>query len=145
MIEIVYPAKKPAIKTGGEKELIFCMIRKKWLQVTPEEWVRQNILLYLTETLGYPASLIAVEKKLQLGEVSKRFDIVVYKHERPYILIECKEMNIAITQKTLDQAMRYNIKLQADYFIISNGNNSYGFRNDAGKLSEIDVFPFFNE
>lgn len=144
MIKIVYPDKKPALKTTEEKELIFCMIRKKWLQVTPEEWVRQNILLYLTETLQYPASLIAVEKKLQLGELQKRFDIVVYKNEKPFVLVECKEMNVPITQKTLDQAMRYNSSLQAVSFIITNGNTCYGFTTNNSSLQALNAFPPFS-
>lgn len=144
MIKIVYPDKKPSLKTASGKELIFCMVRKKWLQVTPEEWVRQNILLYLTESLLYPVSLIAVEKKLQLGELQKRFDIVVYKNEQPFVLIECKEMNVSITQKTLDQALRYNINLQAAAMIITNGITCYGFKNDAGNLIALDRFPAFN-
>ena len=144
MIKIVYPDKKPGLKTEEGKELIFCMIRKKWLQVTPEEWVRQNVLLYLTETLQYPASLIAVEKKLQLGELQKRFDIVVYKNEKPFVLIECKEMNVPITQKTLDQVMRYNINLQAASCIITNGNTCYVFTTGNGSLEALDAFPAFN-
>ena len=102
MIKIVYPDKRPVIKEEGGKEFIFCIIRKKWMMLTPEEWVRQNTLLYFTESLSYPASLIAVEKKLELGDVQKRFDIVVYKDEKPFLLVECKEMNVPITQKTLD-------------------------------------------
>lgn len=143
MIKIVYPDIKPSIKTEGEKELILCLIRKKWILLTPEEWVRQNTLLYLTQTLRYPASLIAVEKKLQLDDIQKRFDIVVYKNEKPFVLIECKEMNVPITQKTLDQVMRYNSKLQAACFIITNGNTCYGFKNDNGQLAAIGAFPVF--
>jgi hypothetical protein len=143
MIKIIYPQKKPAIKSDGEKELVFCLVRKRWMQLTPEEWVRQNTLLYLTETLAYPASLIAVEKKLSLGDITKRFDIVVYKNEKPFVLIECKEMNVLITQKTLDQVMRYNIKLQATCFIITNGQHCYGFKNDNGNLVALEAFPAF--
>ena len=78
MIKITYPTKKPSIRTEESKEQVFCMIRKRWVLLTPEEWVRQNFLLWLTESLFYPASLIAVEKQLLLGDVKKRFDIVVY-------------------------------------------------------------------
>lgn len=143
MIKIVYPDIKPSIKTEGEKEWILCLVRKKWIMLTPEEWVRQNTLLYLTQSLRYPASLIAVEKKLQLDDIQKRFDIVVYKNEKPFVLIECKEMNVPITQKTLDQVMRYNSKLQAACFIITNGSTCYGFKNDNGQLATIDAFPVF--
>ncbi len=143
MIKIAYPEKKPAVRIDGGKEYIFCVIRKRWLTITPEEWVRQNFLLYLIQVLNYPASLIAVEKQLQLGELQKRFDIVVYKNEVPFMLIECKEMNVPINQKTLDQVMRYNINLQADYFIITNGTGCYGFKKEAGALLVIDDLPSF--
>jgi hypothetical protein len=143
MIKIIYPDKKPTVKTDAGKEYIFCVIRKRWLLITPEEWVRQNVLLYITEVLNYPASLIAVEKQLQLGELNKRFDIVVYKDSVPFVLIECKEMNVPINQKTLDQVMRYNINLQAVCFIITNGTVFYGFKKEKGAVGVIDSFPSF--
>lgn len=143
MIDLEYPNKKPSIKKDGEKDLIFCVIRKKWLVLTPEEWVRQNSLLYLTEVMNYPASLIAVEKQIMLGELKKRFDVVVYKNELPFMLIECKELNVPIDQKTLNQALRYNIELQAPYCVISNGNTCYGFFIENGSVVEINHFPTF--
>ena len=143
MIKINYPDKKPAIKTAGEKEFIFCAIRKRWMVLTPEEWVRQNFLLFLVHVMHYPASLIAVEKQLQLGDLKKRFDIVVYKNEIPFMLIECKEMNVPITQKTLDQVMRYNINLQAAWFVITNGTVCYGFKKEEAEMIGVDVFPGF--
>ena len=143
MIDLEYPNKKPSIKKDGEKDLIFCVIRKKWLVLTPEEWVRQNSLLYLTEVMNYPASLIAVEKQIMLGELKKRFDVVVYKNEQPFMLIECKELNVPIDQKTLNQALRYNIELQAPYCVISNGNTCYGFLIENGSVVEISHFPTF--
>ena len=143
MIDLEYPNKKPSIKKDGDKDLIFCVIRKKWLVLTPEEWVRQNSLLYLTEVMNYPASLIAVEKQIMLGELKKRFDVVVYKNEQPFMLIECKELNVPIDQKTLNQALRYNIELQAPYCVISNVNTCYGFLIENGSVVEISHFPTF--
>jgi hypothetical protein len=143
MIIISYPDKKPAVSTEGGKEYIFCLIRKRWMTITPEEWVRQNFLLYLIEVLNYPASLIAVEKQVQLGELQKRFDIVVYRNDVPFMLIECKEMNVPINQRTLDQVMRYNINLKAAYFIITNGTGCYGFKKDAESFRGINTFPAF--
>lgn len=143
MIKIAYPEKKPAVRIDAGKEYIFCVIRKRWMTITPEEWVRQNFLLYLIEVLKYPASLIAVEKQVQLGELQKRFDIVVYRNDIPFMLIECKEMNVPINQRTLDQVMRYNINLQASYFIITNGTECYGFEK-SDTLKKINSFPQFN-
>ena len=144
MIKIKYPDKKPIIKKENEKELIFCVIRKKWMLLTPEEWVRQNLLLFLIEVMKYPASLISVEKQLQLGELKKRFDIIVYRNDLPFMLIECKEMNVQLSQKTLDQVLRYNINLQAAYFIITNGSSCYAFKKQDGEMISIDAFPAFN-
>jgi hypothetical protein len=143
MIKINYPDKKPVIKTAAGREWIFCTIRKKWMVLTPEEWVRQNLLLYFIEELNYPASLMAVEKQLQLGDLKKRFDIVLYKNALPFMLVECKEMNVPISQKTLDQVMRYNINLQADYFVITNGTDCYGFKKEEGEMRNVNVFPVF--
>lgn len=143
MIKITYPDKQPAVKVEGGREYIFCVIRKKWILISPEEWVRQNVLLYLIHVLNYPASLIAVEKQLRLGELQKRFDIVVYKDSFPFVLIECKEMNVPITQKTLEQVMRYNINLQAAYFIITNGTGCYGFKKEADSIGILNAFPVF--
>lgn len=96
--------------------------------LTPEEWVRQNFLLYLTETLSYPASLIAVEKQLMLGDVKKRFDIVVYgKDMKPFMIVECKEMNVPLTESVLQQVLRYNINIQAEYLIITNGSHCFAY------------------
>ena len=143
MIKINYPATRPAIKKSGEKELIFCIIRKKWMVLTPEEWVRQNLLMFLIEVMRYPASLMAVEKQLLLGDLKKRFDLVIYKNDLPFMLIECKEMNVPISQKTLDQLLRYNINLQAAYFIITNGTDCYGFQSLNAAMVNIDAFPAY--
>jgi hypothetical protein len=143
MIKINYPEKKPAIKTESGKEFIFCMIRKRWMILTPEEWVRQNLLLFFVEVMKYPASLMAVEKQLLLGDLKKRFDIVLYKNEVPFMLVECKEMNVPISIKTLDQVLRYNVTLQAAYFLITNGTDCFGFVNDEGVMKNIAIFPTF--
>ncbi len=127
----------------GDKQQVFCIVRKKWMLLTPEEWVRQNLILYMHVSLHYPLALMAVEKQVQVGELKKRFDIVLYKDQIPFLLIECKELDVIIDQKTLDQALRYNIQLRAPYFIISNGNNTYGFAREKGKMVEIENFPSF--
>ena len=123
MIKIEYPLYQPKIKNTSGKDFIFDPFRKQWVLLTPEEWVRQNFLQYMVETLHYPASLIAIEKQLMLGDVKKRFDIVVYdKETKPFMIIECKEMNVSLSENVLHQAMRYNTNIQARFLIITNGS-----------------------
>ncbi len=123
MINIEYPAYQPKIKEEAGKEFIFDEIRKRWIVLTPEEWVRQNFLQYLIQVKKYPASLIAIEKEIKLGDLKKRFDIVVYDNNtKPWLIVECKEMNVPLDKKVLDQALRYNITLQVPYLVITNGN-----------------------
>jgi hypothetical protein len=144
MIKLIYPENKPSIKTENGKELIFCIIRKRWLIITPEEWVRQNFIHYLIIKLQYPASLIAVEKQLILNQVKKRFDIVVYKNALPYIIIECKEMNVPLSESTITQVLNYNSIVQAPYIIVTNGNYCAGFLKKENGFVEIDKLPQFD-
>lgn len=107
------------------KEQIFCEWRHRWVRLTPEEWVRQQLLHHLVEQADYPASLIAVETAITLGEAKKRCDAVVYDRQmNPLMLIECKAETVALTQKTLDQAVTYNRRLNVPYLLLHNGPQS---------------------
>jgi len=141
MIKIIYPEIKPSVKKEKEKELIFCIIRKRWYNVTPEEWVRQNFLLYLIHVLKFPASLIAVEKQLQIGEVKKRFDIVIYKNAVPFLIVECKEMNVPLSESTLTQVLNYNSTIQAPFMVVTNGNYCAAFEKKENKFEEVSEIP----
>lgn len=144
MIKINYPSYAPKIKKEEETEFIFDSFRKRWVVFTPEEWVRQNFLQYLTLVKKYPASLIAVEKEIQLGDMNKRFDIVVYDSDtKPWMIVECKEMDVILDKTVLDQVLRYNISLQVPFLVITNGSYCYGFSNEGGQLAELDVLPSF--
>ena len=144
MIKIEYPAYQPKIKAAGDKEFIFDEFRKRWILLTPEEWVRQNFLQYLTQIKKYPASLIAIEKEIKLGELKKRFDIVVYDNEtKPWMIVECKEMNVALDKSVLDQVLRYNISLNVPYLVITNGSYCMALQLKAGVMSVIDSLPQF--
>ena len=104
------------------KEQIFCDWRRKWVRLTPEEWVRQQLLHRLVEQLSYPASLIAVEAAIMVGDAKKRCDAVVYDRTmQPLMLIECKAETVPLTQKTLDQAIIYNRRLCVPYLLLHNG------------------------
>ena len=112
------------------KEQILCEWRHRWVRLTPEEWVRQQLLHRLVEQLGYPASLIAVEvslekitnDKLPITNKKLRADAVVYNRAmQPLMLIECKAETVPLTQKTLDQAVIYNRRLNVPYLLLHNG------------------------
>lgn len=142
MLSIQYPEPEFRIKSESGQEFIFDALRKKWLLLTPEEWVRQNFIQYLVKVLNYPPALIAVEKEIWLGELKKRFDILIYNNEhRPWMLIECKSADIALTEDTLQQVLRYNMTVPVPFIIITNGNTSYGWRKDPDELKLINSLP----
>jgi hypothetical protein len=142
MIKINYPPYEPQIKKENSKEFIFDEVRKCWIIFTPEEWVRQNFLQYLIQVKKYPASLIAVEKEIKLGDLKKRFDIVVYnKAATPWMIIECKEMAVELDKKALDQILRYNITLRAPYLVITNGSYCMAFEYINNALKELTALP----
>ncbi|REE82054.1 type I restriction and modification enzyme subunit R-like protein [Lutibacter oceani] len=116
------PTYKFRIKSSENKHFIFDIIRKKYMILTPEEWVRQHFIHYLIEEKKYPISLIAVEKKLTINKLTKRTDILVFNNKGvPNIIVECKAPSVKITQETFDQIARYNLKLDANYLITTNG------------------------
>jgi hypothetical protein len=114
--------------------------------LTPEEWVRQNFILFLSEILGYPIALIAVERQITLSDLKKRFDIVVYDQRiNPVILIECKEMNTPMDQKVLDQILAYQSLVQAQYLVITNGNQTHAFGRVDGVWQEMDSIKGYGQ
>ncbi len=142
MIKIEYPLYQPKIKTKNQQEFIFDEVRKRWVILTPEEWVRQNFLQYFIQQKKYPASLISVEKEIALGELRKRYDIVVYdKNGLPWMVVECKGMEITLDRKVLDQALRYNITLNVPFIIITNGAYCYAFESRNNQLEELLSLP----
>jgi type I site-specific restriction endonuclease len=120
------------MKADHGKQMIFDLVRKKWLQLTPEEWVRQHLLNYLIQVEAYPAASIAVEKEVQLNDTKKRFDVVVYDRAlKPFLVVECKAPYVALDRLVIDQALRYNLSLKAPFLMISNGIEDIVFTADA--------------
>lgn len=110
---------------------IFDFIRKKWLILSPEEWVRQHVLNYLVSVKKYPASSISIEKELVLNDTRKRYDIVVYNRQlQPYLVVECKAPYIELSNDVIEQALRYNIVLKAPLLMVSNGISDYVFNSE---------------
>lgn len=144
MIKIDYPVHQYNIKTENGREWIFDNIRKSWLLLTPEEWVRQNFVQYLIINKGYPAALIALEKKLMLGELTRRFDILVYNADhQPLLMVECKAMQVALTHDVLDQVLRYHIAIPVQCLIITNGTYCMAFSKKNHQLVPLEDIPAF--
>ena len=141
MLELNYPSYPFKIKSIAGRDQIFDPFRKIWVVLTPEEWVRQNVLQYLVQVAKYPASLIAVEKEIKLGELAKRFDIVVYQQEKPWMIIECKEANVKINESTILQILQYQQVLNATFLIVTNGHETLGAKIASGKLQALQNFP----
>lgn len=123
-----------AIKLSGtvEKPAVWDVLRRRYIALTPEEWVRQHFVHYLIEQLGYPSALLANEVSLQMSNGKKlRADTVLYDTElQPRMIIEYKAPDIPLTQKVLEQASTYNLLLHVDYLVISNGMQSYCCKMD---------------
>jgi len=113
-------------KNSENKVSIFDCIRKKFVILQPEEWVRQHCVQYLIQVKGYPISLINVEKQLIINDLKKRYDIVIFNPNGSiHLVIECKAPKINIDQTTFDQIARYNTELNATYLMVTNGINHY--------------------
>ncbi|WP_299163002.1 type I restriction enzyme HsdR N-terminal domain-containing protein [uncultured Tenacibaculum sp.] len=127
------------LKSNENKTLIFDNLRKKYVVLTPEEWVRQHFVEFLIKEKKYPVSLIAIEKQLTINNRKKRTDILIFNSNgKPNIIVECKAPSIKITQATFDQIARYNLKLDADFLVITNGLEHYYCSLD--KENETYVF-----
>ena len=143
MINIEFPSHLFKIKSENGKEIIFDECRKQWVLLTPEEWVRQNFLQYLIQERLYPASLIAVEREIVLGDLKKRFDIVVFKNAKPWMIVECKEMHGKLNEAVIKQILNYNITLQAEYLVITNGTSTFALHVQQGKFEWLQKLPDF--
>lgn len=130
------------MKKENGTEFIFDSIRKQWLAITPEEWVRQNFVQYLIQLLNYPASYIAIEKEIMLGELKKRFDVLVYdKDHKPWMMIECKASVINLDDAVLQQVLRYNISTPVNFLVITNGQYTYAWEKQGTELKMLKQMP----
>jgi predicted type IV restriction endonuclease len=149
MFRLNLPTYEIKIAQRGNKQLIFDFLRRKYVALTPEEWVRQHFVHYLIEHKGYPAGLIGNEVELNVGEKKLRCDTILYnKVAQPQMIIEYKAPHIKLQQKTFDQISAYNLLLKVDYLIVSNGmqhiccrmdyeNQKYCFLEDIPNYQEL--------
>lgn len=135
------------IQTEEGKQMIFDVIRKKFVVLTPEEWVRQNFIQFLKTEKNYPVSLMAVEKQIMVNGKQRRFDLLIYsRNGQPHLIAEFKAPNVKISQETFDQVVRYNMALKVDRVVVSNGMQHFACEIDYKKnsYSFLREIPEFN-
>jgi hypothetical protein len=143
MLKIIYPEYSFKIKKQNNSHIIFDEVRKRWVTLTPEEWVRQNFLQYLIQIKHYPSSIISVEKLIKVGDLKKRYDIVVYNKNIPWLIVECKENNTIINTAVIEQVLRYNMAVAIKYFVVTNGNQSFAYEVSENLFKELNDLPEF--
>ena len=136
------------LKTRQEegRTAVWDPVRKKWVALTPEEHVRQYVLLYMLQVLQYPQALIAVEKAIKVGAMNKRFDIVVYSRDhRPWMLVECKSPDVAVDERTLHQLLNYHSAVPCSYWALSNGGQNFcADARDTNAIKWLLSFPAYD-
>jgi len=124
------------------KTQVFDPLRRQWVSLTPEEQVRQKMLYYLVETRKVAAGLIAVEYSIKVNNLPKRADIVVFnKLGEPQMIVECKAVTVPITEKVLDQAIRYYSGLKVKYLTLTNGKTMFCYKVEEGRIEALKEFP----
>jgi hypothetical protein len=149
MQELNLPTYEYRLQREGGQVRIFDPIRKKYVALTPEEWVRQHFINYLLTEKSAPAGLMILEKKIIMNTMTRRPDILVYdKKGEPVLIVECKSPEVAISQDTFDQIARYNSVIRASYLVVTNGlqhycckmaheDNSYQFLEDVPNYADM--------
>ncbi|HEX9511455.1 MAG TPA: type I restriction enzyme HsdR N-terminal domain-containing protein [Puia sp.] len=147
MIKIYYPTHPFKIREPEpKKEEIWDELRKGWVRLTPEEWVRQNFIQYLLQVKIYPASYMAVERRMKLGELNKRFDLLVFdKSAQPWMLVECKAIKEKLDNRVLWQVLRYNMAIPVKYLVVTNGEECHAFIKGPVDFEAIATLPSYNE
>ena len=142
MQKLNFPDYSFKIKSKENKPLIFSRLRKKYLVLTPEEWVRQHCVNYLIKVKNISASLLSEERQINVNGIKKRYDIIAFKTDGEIdLIVECKAPKVKITQDTFDQIARYNMAVNANYLMITNGLNHYFCQMDY----EQETYVFLND
>jgi hypothetical protein len=132
------------VRQSGDVLQVYDIVRKKYIHLTPEEWVRQHVIHYCIQ-LKYPMALMAVESGLKMNRVQNRTDVLIYNREgKPWMLIECKAPEIKINQSTLQQALRYHLKLNIKYLLLTNGLQHFCYEVSSGTLQLQQSMPLFS-
>jgi predicted type IV restriction endonuclease len=148
MYKLNLPEYNPTLRKEEGKIWIFDIIRKKYVVLTPEEWVRQHFVHYLVQQLHYPKSLFRIEGSLTYNRLQKRSDILIHNRTgKPWMLIECKAPNIKLTQRAFNQVSVYNMSIGARYVAVTNGMVQFCFEQSAqpGEIIFLEKFPAYDE
>jgi hypothetical protein len=142
MVELVFPEPDFKIREHNGRPELFDVIRSKWIAIGPEEWVRQNFIQWMVKVNQIPLSAIAVEKQLKLGQESRRFDVLVYDgHLQPWMMVECKSMDVKLDESVLMQLLSYHIAIPVDYLVITNGITCHVAEKRNGTANWVPSFP----
>ena len=144
IVQLNFPPTQLDLSRKSGKVFVKCLIRRKEILLTPEEWVRQHIIAHLINDLNYPQTLIGVEKAIQYNGLTKRWDIVVFDSDfKPYLLVECKAPNIKLGTNTLQQALSYQHQLNCELIVISNGleTHTWQLNKEKQSLEKLEGIP----
>lgn len=133
---------EPIVRVCEGRQEVFDSVRRRWVALTPEEWVRQHTILRL-HAAGYPLEVMQVEGAIALNGMTRRCDIVVYDDGHPWMIVECKKCEIPLTQKVCDQACRYNTVLRVPYLLLTNGRQEVIVEVNLaeGRLKQLPELP----
>lgn len=148
MQKLNFPEFQFRIESGFNGPVIFDPVRKKNVTLTPEEWVRQHLLMYLIDVKGVPKSLLASERGLMVNGLQRRFDILLFNRKgKPLLIAECKAPHVAISEDTFYQAAQYNLALKADFLLLTNGLQHYIARIDykSSTLRYLEEIPDYSQ
>jgi len=145
-IKLNFPPYDFTVRDQGGRREIFDPVRKKYVALTPEEWVRQHTVQFLLSEKHFPAGLTVVEGTITLNKTKKRYDLAVFgKDAKPLLIAECKAPEVTISQQVLDQIIRYNLILEAPYLLITNGLVHLFLKKHAGTYAQIVQLPDYHE
>ena len=147
MVPLNLPAYNPTIKNQNGVFYVFDPVRRKYIQLSPEEWVRQHLINYLAQHLGYPIGLMQVEKGLKYNNLIRRSDLLIYNasNQSPLLLAECKAPEVALTEAVVQQIASYNYTVKAPILLITNGLQLICCSLQQGKLSMLKQVPAYSE
>lgn len=145
MLTLSFPQPDFQVRKENDQPRIFDRLRKRWVTLTPEEWVRQNMIAMLTVTCQISSGFIGVEKEILIDGLKKRFDLLVYDQTHtPWMLIECKASTVSLSASTAEQLLRYHRIIQAKHLIITNGHDVLGWTHQDGVIKTLNEWPVWS-